>query len=246
MNRFPVPTCDSAGISRRESLRLGSLLLAGLAAGLGGCSTAPRKQAIRLKDYTGTIRVACIGDSITFGAGVENRENNCYPAVLGKILGSRFDTRNFGVNGATLLKKGDGPYWNTGAFKDATAFNPNVVIIKLGTNDSKPQNWKHKEDFANDLRAMLDHFAHQPAAPKIWLCLPVPVYEARWGINEPVVKDEVIPAIRSVGKEKNIPVIDLHTALSNRPEFFPDNIHPNAAGAALMAMSVNVALQGRY
>lgn len=246
MNLFSITDPGTSDISRREGLRLGSVLLAGLAAGVAGCSTTPRKQAIRLEDYKETIRVACVGDSITWGAGVENREQNCYPAVLGKLLGPRFDTRNFGVNGATLLKKGDGPYWNTGAFKGATAFNPNVVIIKLGTNDSKPQNWKHKEDFANDLRAMLDHFAGLAAKPKIWVCLPVPVYEAKWGINEPVVKDEVLPLIRQVAKEKNTPVIDLHTALSDRPEFFPDKIHPNASGAALMAMSVNVALKGRY
>ncbi|HVY70234.1 MAG TPA: GDSL-type esterase/lipase family protein [Verrucomicrobiae bacterium] len=230
---------SSVFVSRR------SWLLGLASAWLAGCA-GYQKQAIHVRDYPGTIKVACVGDSITWGAGIERREQNCYPAVLGKLLGSRFETRNFGVNGATLLKHGDGPYWKTGAFKEATEFEPDVVILKLGTNDSKPQNWKHKDEFAGDLRAMLDHFAGLRSKPKIWLCLPVPVYAERWGINEPVVRDDIIPIIRQVAKERNLPVIDLHTALSNHPEFFPDQIHPDAAGAALMAMSVNVALQGRY
>ena len=74
-------------------------------------------------------RVACAGDSITYGAGVANRGKNNYPKVLGGLLGAGYESRNFGVSGATLLKKGDHPYWRTGAFKAATAFKPHIVII---------------------------------------------------------------------------------------------------------------------
>src|SRR5207244_9354331 len=97
-----------------------------------GCVGAPRKPALRASDYQGTIRVACVGDSITFGAGVENRENNCYPVVLGKLLGSRFDVRNFGVSGATLLKNGDLSYWKLPQFEQLTGFAPQVIILALG------------------------------------------------------------------------------------------------------------------
>ena len=84
-------------------------------------------------EQTDKIRVACVGDSITFGAGVKERNKNSYPKVLAGLLGEKYDVRNFGVNGATLLKKGNKPWWKLRAFKDATAFKPNVVIIKLGT-----------------------------------------------------------------------------------------------------------------
>ena len=188
------------------------------------------------------VRVACVGDSITFGAGVEKREVNNYPTVLGQLLGAGFETKNFGVSGATLLQNGDHPYWKTGAFKAATDYAPKIVVIKLGTNDSKPQNWKLKEQFGVDLRAMADHFAALPSKPKIYLCLPAPVYQERWGINEPVVKGEVIPIINEVAKEKGLAIIDLYTALSGHPEMFPDKIHPNAAGAALLAKTVHAAL----
>ena len=198
-----------------------------------------------MDDYQGTVRVACVGDSITYGSGVENREVNNYPLVLGKLLGPRFEVRNFGVGGATLLKKGDKPYWDLPEFQSASEFRPQVIILELGTNDSKPQNWKHGAEFAGDLRALLDHFAGLSSKPKIWVCLPAPVYETRWGITESTIKDQIIPVIRQVAKEKNVPTIDLHLALSDRPQFFPDKIHPNAAGAAMMSMTIFTALKGR-
>ena len=212
---------------------------------LAGCSSAPRKPALRVSDYHGTIRVACVGDSITFGAGVENRETNCYPVVLGKLLGSRFEVRNFGVSGATLLRKGDLSYWNLRQFGTLGEFDPQVIILALGTNDSKPQNWAHGGEFADDLRAMLDHFAALPSQPRIWICLPPPVYETKWGINEATLNGQIIPAIRRVAEERNLPTIDLHQALGGRPEYFPDQIHPDAAGAGMMAMTIFTALKGR-
>ena len=191
------------------------------------------------------IRVACVGDSITFGAGVENRGQNNYPKVLGRLLGAGYETRNFGVNGATLLKKGDKPYWKTGAFKAATGFKPHIVIVKLGTNDSKPQNWKHKGQYAADLAALADHFASLPTRPKIWLCKPAPVYRDRWGINEKAVKGEVIPLLEGVAKKKKLPIIDLYKALSGIKQYFPDGIHPNAKGAEILARAVYQAIKGK-
>ncbi len=185
------------------------------------------------------IRVACVGDSITFGAGVEMREKNNYPKVLGELLGAGYETRNFGKSGATLLKQGDLPYWKTKEFEGATEYNPEIVVIKLGTNDSKPQNWdKHKAEFEADARALIAHFQALPSKPKVYVCLPVPVYETKWGINEPVVKGEVIPILQKVAKELKLPTVDLYRALSGKPEMFPDKIHPNAAGARVIASMV--------
>ena len=185
------------------------------------------------------IRIACVGDSITYGSGIVGRESNSYPAVLQHLLGEKFEVKNFGVSGATLLKNGDKPYWKENAFKNATDFKPNIVVIKLGTNDSKPQNrTNYMSEFAADLTAMVNHFVALDSKPKIYLCLPAPVYKTQWGINEESVADEVIPAIKKVAAEKKLPVIDLHAALADKKEMFPDNVHPNAAGARLMAEMV--------
>ena len=192
-------------------------------------------------------RIACVGDSITYGAAIRDRANHCYPKVLGDLLGKEYTVRNYGVNGATLLNNGDRPYWKLGAFKQATDFGPNVVILKLGTNDTKPQNWgKAGKEYEADLRAMVTHFKSLPTKPTIYLCLPAPVYQTRWGINEKTVKEGVIPVIRKVAKDEGLTVIDLYQALSGKPALFPDKIHPNAAGAKLMAETIHTVLKKKH
>jgi acyl-CoA thioesterase-1 len=191
------------------------------------------------------IRVACVGDSITEGVGAANRAQDAYPAVLGRLLGETCEVKNFGVSGATLLRKGDKPYWRLGKFHLASAFEPQIVVIKLGTNDTKPQNWKHQDEFAKDYGDLLDHFAALPSKPKVWACLPVPVYETRWGIDEGRLKEGILPVIRRVAEEKKVPLIDLYAALSGKPELFPDKIHPNTEGAVLIAKTVHTALTAK-
>ena len=184
------------------------------------------------------VRVACVGDSITYGAGVADRGKNNYPRVLGRLLGAGYETRNFGVSGATLLKKGDRPYWKTGAFKAATEFKPDIVIIKLGTNDSKPQNWKLSKQFPADLEAMIAHFRSLQSTPIVYLCKPVPVPKTAYGISEAIVGGEVIPHVEAVARKTKCRLIDLYTPLSKMPENIPDGVHPNAAGAKVMAETV--------
>ena len=79
------------------------------------------------------IKVACIGNSITYGATIVGRDSLAYPPQLQKILGKKWLVKNFGVSGATMMKKGDLPYWNQPKFRAAKDFKPDVVIIKLGT-----------------------------------------------------------------------------------------------------------------
>jgi len=204
-----------------------------------------RQPAFGLYDKEGTIKVACIGDSITYGAGIENREYNSYPAALGRMLGSRFEVRNFGISGATLLKKGNLPYWSLPEMNTVADYKPDVIIIKLGTNDTKPENWAHKNEFARDYRDFLTHFIALTNKPKVFVCLPVPVYQTQWGINDETLLKEVIPLIEKAAQEAHVPIIDLYDALSNRPECFPDKVHPNTEGATLIARTVYTAIVGR-
>jgi acyl-CoA thioesterase I len=191
----------------------------------------------------GPIRVACVGDSITFGSQVEDREKNNYPAVLGRLLGERYEVRNFGVSGATLQKQGDKPYWTLDALKDVAAFKPQIVVVKLGTNDSKPQNWHGVDPYRIDLHAMLTHLKALPEKPQVFLCTPVPVYRDAFGIQESVVRDEIVPTVKEVAEGTETPVIDLYAALQDRADAFPDGVHPNAAGAKQIAETVAKAVR---
>ena len=184
------------------------------------------------------IRVACVGDSITFGLNIPDREKSCYPAVLGSRLGPRYEVRNFGVSGATLLKKGDYPYWILPEFLAALEYAPNVVVILLGTNDSKMNNAPHRGDFENDLGDLIDRFAALPTRPKIGIGTPPPLFGLFRSVHQIALEREIVPKVRNVAAARQIPVIDLQIALSQSPELFPDGCHPNAAGAQRIADAV--------
>lgn len=196
-------------------------------------------------DYQDKVRVACVGDSITFGAGIKDRDHNSYPAQLGRMLGERWDVKNFGHSGATLLNNGDLPYVKTREYKVALAFKPNVVIIFLGTNDSKPQNWKHKDGYAADYKSLIGDFRKADPKVRVYACLPVPAFPGNFGIRDEIIKNEVVPQIKPVAADTGATLIDLYAALSDKNDLFPDKVHPNAAGAELMARAVCRALTGK-
>jgi len=183
-------------------------------------------------------RVACVGDSITYGSGIADRARDSYPAQLERIL-KEYDTSwevdNFGVSGATLLTRGDLPYIRQGAYSSALASNPDIVIIKLGTNDSKPQNWQYRDEYIPNYVAMIDAFRALPSHPEVWICKPVPAFYVNFSIRPTVIHDEILPMIDEIAALKDTPVFDLYTALEPHGDLFPDGIHPNAEGAGLMA-----------
>lgn len=193
------------------------------------------------------VRVACIGNSITDGSGIDMAEVNGYPAKLQKLLGEGYNVRNFGVGGRTMLNKGDHPYMNELAWKDALAFNPDIAIIKLGTNDSKPENWQYGNEYAADMQQMIDSLKALPAKPRIYLTTPIPAFKPTWNISDSVIVNEIIPVIKKLAKKNKLEVIDLHATFNNEDgkQMQKDNIHPTAEGAAQMAKIIKNSLTPR-
>lgn len=188
------------------------------------------------------IRVACVGDSITFGAGVKDAKNK-YPARLGVLLGDGYEVKNFGVSGATMLDAGNGPYKKQKAYQQALEFKPDIVVIKLGTNDSKTGNWAKKENFAKDTESLVLAFQQANPKAKVYLCHPVPVIgQGNFGIRNEIVKPEIIPLIDQVAAKMKLEVIDLYAALDGKPELIPDRVHPNDEGAGVIAATVHAAI----
>ena len=111
------------------------------------------------------VRVACVGDSITFGHGIKDRLHDAYPGVLSTMLGERYDVRNFGVSGTTTMMGTDMPYMNEQAYKEALEFNPQIVTIKLGTNDSKPLTGRRTGISSRISRPLSSHSA--PCLPNL-------------------------------------------------------------------------------
>ena len=206
------------------------------------------------------IRVACIGNSITDGSGIDMASMHGYPASLQQLLGKEYWVKNFGVSGRTMLNKGDRPYMKEMAWRDALAFRPDVVVIKLGTNDSKPQNWQHSAEFKQDLVQMLTELCPElgqlpknkkkrakalaEVKTQIFLCTPIPAFKSTWNINDSVIVNGVIPIQQEVAKEYGLQVIDLHTLFGNDSNMMvADGIHPNEKGARRMAEIIVDALK---
>ncbi len=193
-------------------------------------------------NYKEPVRVACVGDSITQGSGTKG---NPYPSQLQKMLGEKWKVGNFGVSGRTLLRKGDFPYWNEKAYQNALAFKPDVVVIMLGTNDTKPQNWAHEAEFVADYRDLVKSFLDLESKTRVFICRPCPVIGTG---NFKIVEENIqlqIPRIDALAAEMKIDVIDMHAALKDTPELIPDRVHPNAKGAEEMAKAAVKALTGK-
>ena len=185
------------------------------------------------------IKVACVGNSITFGYGIDDRDHGSYPVQLQNMLGNEWEVRNFGNSGSTLLRNGDRPYWNQKEFYTSKAFDPDVVVIMLGTNDTKPQNWKNKDQFISDYTAMINEYKALPSKPFIIVCIPVPAYSGRWEISDSIIRADLTPMIKTIAKKNHVQMINLYIPLSNHSELFPDGIHPNAQGAGIMAKFIS-------
>ena len=185
------------------------------------------------------IKIACVGDSLTYGHLVEDREVNCYPAMLNELLGDNYVVGNFGVNGHTMLKTGDRPYWDHENFRLSSILNPDVVIIMLGTNDSKPHNFTSIQDFISTYEEMIAHFRGLDSKPLVYIATPPTVFPSEspdmTNIRSEIV-DNIAEAIRELGKQLLIPVVDVGEGTLNSPEcFVSDGVHTNKKGAELIA-----------
>ncbi|MBR6833542.1 MAG: GDSL family lipase [Fibrobacter sp.] len=204
-----------------------------------------------------SVNVACVGNSITEGYGIWADKK--YPDHLQEMLGDGYTVTNFGVSSMTFagekIKGGDNnfSYWKTDKFKAALASSPNIVVIELGTNDSKYfmanddsqgiYNFNYgqceKSQLYTDYEALIDTFAHLPSAPEIFATLQPYSNNLEWAIMDTAIVNQINPIIKETATKKGVNIIDLHT-LFNTPEWFlDDSVHPNATGAQELAKIVN-------
>jgi len=212
-----------------------------LAIALIGALTAQDQSPVDLSNFDRPVTLACVGDSITQGVGAKRGQS--WPSQAQKMLGEKWAVKNFGLSGTTLMNSGDKPYQKSRQFKAALASSPGVVVIMLGTNDTKPRNWKHFEtDYEKDYRDLISDFQKLASKPRLYLCLPPYIAkEGRWGINNSNTKDQ-IPVVKKLAKELNLGLIDVYSALEGHDDLIPDTVHPNTAGATKIATAVASAL----
>ncbi|HJW16107.1 MAG TPA: GDSL-type esterase/lipase family protein [Flavisolibacter sp.] len=196
-----------------------------------------------------SIKVACIGNSVTFGLTHKNPELTSYPSQLQQLIGDKYVVKKFGHSGATLLRNGHNPYYKTKEFTEALAFHPDIAIIHLGLNDTDPRNWpNYGNEFAADYSWLIDTLRKVNPGVSIFICRLTPIFNGHprflsgtrdwyWQIQK------LIPQIAKANKTG---IIDLHRVLYSRPELLPDNIHPNEEGAGILAKAVYQKITGDY
>lgn len=206
-----------------------------------------RSQDLR-KVGSEPIKIACVGNSITYGAGMLNKEKNAYPKQLQAMLGAGYRVENFGVNGNTLLKRGDYPYWKSKKYQEALNFSPDIVFIKLGTNDAKLENRVHiDKDFEKDYKELIHSFKTKNKHTKIVLLLPIPSFLTDTiSIWNPVIKNKIIPLTQKIAYDTKSNSVDLYQLFVDKPGLVPDLIHPSSLGATLIAKRLYEEITATY
>lgn len=209
-----------------------------------------------LQDLTGgrPLRVACVGNSVTYGYGLRHRGRDAYPVRLQQMLDSaygsnHYEVANFGHSGATLLYRGHRPYIKTPEFHQALDFRPDWVVIHLGLNDTDPRNWPDwKEDFIPNYRALIDSFLAVNPEARILVCRMTPIFDRhpRFQSGTRDWHEQIQHDIEQVAFGAKAQLVDLYKPLHSRPDLFPDALHPNPRGAEILAKTVYGALTGDY
>lgn len=205
--------------------------------------------AKRKKVAAEPVRVACVGNSITYGTGIEDREHFSYPVQLQQMLGNGYVVGNFGKPGATLLYKGHRPYVEQTEFKEALRFKGDIAVIHLGINDTDPRNWpNYRDEFVKDYLSIMDSL--RAANPKVRFILarmtPIADRHPRFLSGTKQWHDEIQTAIETVARVSGAELIDFHEPLYPYPNLLPDAIHPNPEGAGILAKTVYGGITGNY
>lgn len=180
-------------------------------------------------------KVACLGDSITAITD--------YVSVLQTQLGSNFTVSNYGVPGSTVLLNSGHSYYSQSGYQSAKAALPDVIVIMLGTNDTASSTYTSIANFPSDYKTMISELQNLSSHPQIWLVKSPPIYTNTLGLSNANLLAGVIPGITQTASDNNLPTIDAYTPLTNHSEYFSDGIHPNTAGATIIATQVSAAIQ---
>ncbi|WP_026262551.1 GDSL-type esterase/lipase family protein [Spirosoma panaciterrae] len=178
-------------------------------------------------DAQKVVRIACVGNSITYGAGLTHREQNSFPAQLQYLLGPGYEVMNFGVSGRTVLRETTAPYTSTDTYQKALKSNPDIVLIKLGTNDSRLPYRLKIDQFIPDYKSLVQSFKDLPTHPRIVLLLPVASFLTdTTRQTEAAIKTYILPRIRQVAFDEKLELVDLHALTLEDSLLFPDKLHP--------------------
>lgn len=193
----------------------------------------------------GQIKVACIGDSVTEGAGLNNPDTDAYPSQLQMLIGETYEVRNFGRSGATLLQKGHNPYLESEQFQKALDYRPDIAVIHLGLNDTDPRNWPdYGLEFQQDYATLINEIRRVNPEVKIYITLLTPIFSGhrRFLSGTRDWYQAIQRLIPVIAESNGVELIDINKDLKARIDLFDDFLHPNKQGAGIIARNVALAI----
>ena len=185
-------------------------------------------------------RVACIGDSITWEFTLLNPWRQSYPALLQEKLGSEYEVRNFGYNDASARFDADTPYVNKRVYQESLKWNPDIVLLMLGTNDTKTRNWD-PDVFRRDYRRIVESYRTLPSGPRVILIAPIRIFHIMGkpilGVHPETMEEGVRPAIREIAADTGLELVDLRDLFEDS-RYCRDGVHPQRTGARMLAEAI--------
>lgn len=191
----------------------------------------------------GKKRIACIGDSITFGAGVAGRKSKTWEFYLNGLLGEKYQVINYGISGRTLLDEGDFPYKTEKFYGISRECGAETFLIMLGTNDSKPYNW-NRERYERELADLAKEYSELENSPRVILMTPPQCYadpkigKVAFDISAEIIDEQIVPIVKKTAADSGLQVIDLHELTQHHEDWFSDGVHPNELGNLKIAMYI--------
>lgn len=185
----------------------------------------------------GAVKAAAVGDSLTYGYGLENRLQDAYPSILLEKLGSHYQVSNFGLSGRSLLSTSDYPYLKEKNARLSLESNADIVIIMIGSNDSRPAYW-NRAQFLQEYRDFVKLYTAMPSQPDVFLVVPPFVPTSRFGLNNEVIKNDLQGIIPQIAKELGLPCINLYPLTEGHLEYYSDGLHLTPLGNHIVAEAI--------
>lgn len=191
-------------------------------------------------------RVACVGDSLTYG---HSWHDESYPVYLQELLGQDVEVRNFGKNGAAVTNRNESSftlkYDTLQEYRDSIAFEPDVVVIMLGTNDG--YNWTGSQPtFMEEYEKLIDSYFDAGVQEVVMLISPPTLQGNAFNLPNNVIGTQVCPLQRELAEEYGLPIVDVRNAFETHLDMqslfrLPansDGVHLSVKGAELVAKLV--------
>ncbi|MBE6641287.1 MAG: hypothetical protein E7619_06845 [Ruminococcaceae bacterium] len=188
--------------------------------------TTDGEEKAELPELPALLRIACVGDSITYGVGASNRTKTAYPAMLQTKLKEKrpdknFVVLNYGRSRAYAINNAEVDYKYASAqsiaytaspeYNSSLRSKPNIVLIMLGANDAYTvaQNKDAAKKYTEALEKLVNTYRGLETSPEVYLLLCTDRFDTAQRIKD--LKNVILPAIEQVAKKLECPVIDMFT-----------------------------------